>query len=119
MEGEGEGSHAWRSMEGKGKAPHVWRPMEGEGEAPHARRPMEGEAPHARRPMEGEGEGSLLPFFIFPPTNFTIFSSFFFPFDFNLLLYHGFNCYLRLSSLSLAYKLWLRIQCHKFPTFHC
>ncbi len=47
--------------------------MEGEGESPHARRPMEGkgEAPHARRPMEGEREGFLLPFLIFPPTNFT------------------------------------------------
>jgi hypothetical protein len=30
----------------------------------------EGEVPHAWKPMEGEGKGSLLPLFIFPPTNF-------------------------------------------------
>jgi hypothetical protein len=34
MEGEGEGSHAWRSMEGEGS--HAWRSMEGEREGSHA-----------------------------------------------------------------------------------
>ncbi len=28
MEGEGEGSHAWRSMEGEGEGSHAWKPME-------------------------------------------------------------------------------------------
>ncbi len=66
MEGEGEGSHAWRPMEG------------------------EGEALHARWPMQGEGEGSFLPLLIFPPTIFTqTFHFYFFSFDLNLLLYHG------------------------------
>jgi hypothetical protein len=62
--------------------------------------------------MEGEGEGSLLPLLISPPKNFTqtfhflkIYLFIYFFFDFNLLLYHGFGRYLRLSSLSLAYKL--------------
>ncbi len=32
MEGEGEGSHARRSMEGEGEGSHAWKPMEGEGE---------------------------------------------------------------------------------------
>ncbi len=67
-------------MEGEGETPHVRRPMEGEGEAHHTQRPMEGkgEVPHAQWPMEGEGEGSLLPLFIFPPTNFTQTFHFFF-----------------------------------------
>jgi hypothetical protein len=62
----------------------------------------------------------------FPPNKFYSNLSFFkiylfiyFFFDFNLLLYHGFGRYLHLSSLSLAYKLWLRIRCHKFLTLHC
>jgi hypothetical protein len=59
--------------------------------------------------MEGEGEGSFLPFFISPPTNFTqtfhLFLFFIFSFNFDLRLYHGYGRYLCLSSLSLAYNL--------------
>ncbi len=57
--------------------------------------------------------------FHFPPNKFYSNLSFIYLFDLNLLFYHGSNGYLRLSSLSLAYKLWSRIQCHKFPALHC
>ncbi len=91
--------------------------MEGEGEAPHVQKSMErkGEGSHVRRRMEGEGESSLLAFLIFPPMNFIQTFHFFL---FSLILTFYFimvlGRYLRLSSLSLAYKLWSRIWCHKF-----
>jgi hypothetical protein len=76
MEGEGEGSYAWKPMEGKVEGFYARRPMEGKGKGSYV-----------RRSMEGKGKGSFSPLPTFPPSNFTY--TFFFSFHIKVLLYHG------------------------------
>ncbi len=70
MEGEGKGSHAWRSMEGEGEGEglHAWRSMEGERKGSHAWRSMECSKLGGQWKVK---EKSFSPLPTFSPTNFT------------------------------------------------
>jgi hypothetical protein len=67
MEGEGQGSHAWRPMEGEGESSHAQSLMEGERKGSNARRPMESSKLGGQWKVK---EKSFPPLLTFPPTNF-------------------------------------------------
>ena len=89
MEGEGEGSHAWRPMEEEGEGSHAWRSIEGEGEGSHAWRPMEGEGEGSHVWWLMEGEKKILFTSSHFPSNQFLLKPLIFPFDLKVLLYHG------------------------------
>jgi len=123
-----EGSNTWWPMEGS----NIWWPMEGSNalwpmESSNVWWPMEGS--NAWWLMEGEGEA---PFHLFPLSlQKILLKPSFFPFDFKVLLYHGFklllmhffpflwlinyNCasqYNKYFTHSLLIWFWLKISFH-------